>query len=205
MQFDVRLQLPRDARSVPVAREVTSTLLARVEAPDDAIDDVTLALGEACANAVLHASGVSCYSVRVAVDGDGCAIDVEDLAPGAPDDVDGGREEAATVLSPHDGAGTDVDSTAETGRGIALMHALVDDLHVERGSGATRVRLVKRWDGCQVSGEPCGADGNHGAVAPGLSGGSRVPRRVAKTPVSRVTGSRVEAPPGHAVARDPQR
>lgn len=167
MQLDVRLELPRQARSVPVAREVAGSLLAGADAPADAIDDVTLALGEACANAVLHAAGVDSYSVRVAVDGRGCAIDVEDLGPSVPSVADRNGSVAG-----EDSVGRD-EVAAETGRGLEIMRALVDDLRLERAERAMRVHLVKRWDHVAAPPDPPEppADAGPWSSVPGVCAG----------------------------------
>ena len=127
MQLHVQLSLPRDARYVAVMRNVATCLLRDVDAPDHVVDDLRLAVTEACANVVVHAAGVDDYSVHLTVDEGGCEVEVVDLGPGfAPD---------------HPTAGVD----EEDGRGLTLIRTLVDDLEFAREDTAMRVRLVKRW------------------------------------------------------------
>ncbi len=127
MQLHMQLRLPRDARYVAVMRRVAGSLLAEVNAPQDAVDDLQVAITEACGNVVRHASGVDDYSVHLAVDADGCEVEVVDLGPGFV------------------GAGSEVHDDEEAGRGLSLIGALVDDLEFVREDAAMRVRLVKRW------------------------------------------------------------
>ena len=136
MQIRVNLDLPRDARYVPVMRNVTDTLLSDLGAPSAAIDDIQLALSEACANVVRHAVGTHDYHVSLSVKEGGCVIEVADSGPGfSGQEVDDDQPPA----------------DAETGRGLQLMQALVDDLFVVRDDGDNVVRLLKRWDPLRLS------------------------------------------------------
>lgn len=129
----MQLSLPRDSRYVPVMRSVAECVLGRMNAPGDAADDIRVALSEACTNAVRHAVGTSEYTVRFAVAADGCEVEIVDLGPG---------------FDPNGRSGAVAD--AETGRGLMLMRALVDDLEFIRSEDTTRVRLVKRWDDLEL-------------------------------------------------------
>lgn len=127
MQLHMQLRLPRDARYVTVMRRVAGSLLAEVDAPAEAVHDLQVAITEACGNVVRHANGVDDYSVHLAVDAEGCEVEVVDLGPGFV------------------GAGAPVTGEDEDGRGLALIGALVDELEFVREEEAMRVRLVKRW------------------------------------------------------------
>lgn len=129
MQVKLNLDLPRDARYVPLMRNVAGCLLSDLGAPSAAIADVQLALSEACANVVRHAAGTSDYHVGFAVRDDGCEIEVADEGPGFPPPADA----------------TPPAADAESGRGLALMQALVDDLFVLSNDGDSIVRLRKTW------------------------------------------------------------
>lgn len=126
MLVRVQLSLPRDSRFVPVMRNLTACLLHDVHAPQEAVDDVEIAVTEACANVVRHAEGVEDYEVRVEIGVDGCAIEVADLGPGFDE--------------PPDAAGD-----AESGRGLQLMRALMDEMQFVREDDRTRIRLTKHW------------------------------------------------------------
>lgn len=122
------LDLPRDARWVPTVRDVAGSLLQTAGTPDDEVTDVQLALTEACANVVRHAAGTDTYAVGVVIDAAGCEVEIVDHGPGF--------EEGAA-----DGS---ADDDAESGRGLDLMRALVDDLEVCADTATTRVVLRKR-------------------------------------------------------------
>jgi serine/threonine-protein kinase RsbW len=129
--------LPRDARYVPLLRNLTRGLLADFGAPADASHDIQVAVSEACANAVRHASGTAEYMVSLGLDREHCEVEITDRGrsdeplPGPPDV-------------------THVD--AEAGRGLLLMRALVDDFQFTRRDDATCVRLAKIWDHLGVAG-----------------------------------------------------
>lgn len=132
-QIELQLNLPRDARYVGLLRRVTDSLLHGLDVPRDSIDDVTLALSEACSNVVQHARDTDQYGVQLIVAPRACEIEVCDLGPG-PD---------RTTL---EGSAAYPPPEVEYGRGLPLIRALVDELQFDRDHGTTTVRLVKRWD-----------------------------------------------------------
>jgi anti-sigma regulatory factor (Ser/Thr protein kinase) len=77
------LRLPSDAQSVPLARGLCQDAMTRVGVHDSCIDDVALAVTEACANVTVHASGSGrAYEVQVEIDESWCHIRVIDTGPG---------------------------------------------------------------------------------------------------------------------------
>lgn len=153
MLVRMQLALPRDARHVSLMRDVAECVLSGFEVPGDAVDDVKLAVTEACANAVRHASGSAEYAVRLGVSDSECEIEVIDTGPGfkagtvQPPDATGSPDDAAGATAPNA-------AEFESGRGLVLVRALVDDLQFIREHNATRVRLVKRWHGLRLRSEP---------------------------------------------------
>jgi serine/threonine-protein kinase RsbW len=131
----VQLLLPRDARYVPLLRNVAKSLLADLGAPKEASHDIELAVSEACANAVRHATGSAAYMVSLGVDRDRCEVEI----------VDQGKSDEP-LPGPPDVAHVD----AEAGRGLMLMRALVDDFQFTRHDDATCVRLTKSWPGLHL-------------------------------------------------------
>lgn len=136
MLVQMQLSLPRDASYVPVTRSVATSLLQTMNVPEDAAGDVQVVLSEACANVVRHAAGID-YRVSLSVGPDGCEVEVLDAGPGT------GALDAD--LAPPLDLDVDLDWDAETGRGLFLMRALVDDFHFARERDGTRLRLIKRW------------------------------------------------------------
>lgn len=130
MRFEIALCLPRDAETVAVARDMVVAMLHNLGVTTDCIEDIRLALSEACTNVIEHAHATDEYEVQLVVDDDRCAIEVTDAGHGFdPERVDG---HMPPPRSPD-------------GRGLALMQALVDrvDFTSEPKAG-TIVHLVKR-------------------------------------------------------------
>ena len=111
MHMSVRLNLPREADSVPAVRRMLRTVLAALHVDRQSGTDLEIALTEACANVVTHATGADEFEVRLHVAEDHCAIDVLDNGSG----FDASKVDAA-------GPGAD----CERGRGLFLIRALSD-------------------------------------------------------------------------------
>lgn len=132
MQLEMILSMPRDARFVTVLRNVATCMLQGSSAPPEAVQDVEIALSEACTNVVRHASGTDEYSVCLRVDASGCVIEVTDLGPGF----------SALQMAPDE---QPVVEDAEAGRGLYLMKALVDELRFSRTGSEMKVQFTKSW------------------------------------------------------------
>ena len=129
MELDFGLTLPRDALSVPVVRHLCRSTLQRLGVEDACVHEIELALSEASTNVLVHAAGPEDqYEVRVKISDDVCKIDVVDTGAGI--DLD------ALPVEPPVGA--------ESGRGIQLMRALVDELQfATKPHAGTAVQLTK--------------------------------------------------------------
>ena len=130
MQIRFTLQLPRDALSIPVARRVFDASMRTLGVAEECVADVEVALTEACTNVLDHAEVGDEYEVVAGLDENTCVIEVVDRGHGFD----------------HAGHGhTDADLTAEQGRGIQLISALVDRVHFcsRDDDGGTVVRLEK--------------------------------------------------------------
>ena len=126
VHFSVRL--PTDAQSVPLVRGLLRQALQYLGVVEEGIQEIVLALTEACANVVQHAADQDEYEVDVAIDDVLCRITVVD-------DGDGFDVTTASAAPP----------TIEGGRGLVLMRALVDRLDfVQDADGRHRVTLEKR-------------------------------------------------------------
>ena len=126
--LDLSLSLPRESGSVPVVRRRAAQALRAFGVEDEDIDDVQLAITEACANVVEHATASDTYEVKVELAADRCAITVVDKGLGF---------DATTLPDPPP-------ADAEHGRGLVLMRALVDNVafQSEPQAGAV-VHMVK--------------------------------------------------------------
>jgi anti-sigma regulatory factor (Ser/Thr protein kinase) len=128
ISFSVRL--PVDAQSVPLARGLLRQALEHLGVVQSGIEEIVLALTEACANVVEHAGEHDEYQVDVAIDDHMCRISVLDHGEGFDPTA------TPTPITPLDG-----------GRGLILMRALVDRLQFENfEDGRHGVILEKRLE-----------------------------------------------------------
>jgi serine/threonine-protein kinase RsbW len=137
MEIKMVLFLPRDAASVPVSRQVLDGCLETLGVTEDTRTDIALALGEACANVVQHArSGVDYEVLATARDGK-CVIEV--VSSGGRGDA---QVPAGASLGPP--SAEPVPATAEHGRGLKIIDAVVDHLELTGdGRDGTTVRFEK--------------------------------------------------------------
>ncbi|MFD3325242.1 ATP-binding protein [Streptomyces sp. NPDC058701] len=136
------LHLRREAASVPLARRLLLGTMETAGVDPDISFDLSLALSEACANAVEHGGcggppddGAGAYDVTAYLDGDCCRIEVTDSGPGFP---------AATVARRRP-------SLAEHGRGLHLIAELSDHVRFRnrpgRGAVVSFDKMLKWRDG----------------------------------------------------------
>jgi anti-sigma regulatory factor (Ser/Thr protein kinase) len=126
----VSLQLPAEPGHVAVARAVATALARRLELPDELVEEVRLAVGEACARAVaVQALADADVPVQVRLEHD------EEFVAAVEDSAGSG---AVPPAADHDDLfGVDL---AE-GLGIAVLRGLVDDLEVSDTGTGTRIRM----------------------------------------------------------------
>jgi serine/threonine-protein kinase RsbW len=127
------LYLPRDAASVPVSRQVLDGCLETLGVMPGTRADIALALSEACANVIQHAGPGDEYEVQASARNGRCAIEV----------VNTGSRDGGIALS-----GDLVPATAEHGRGLKIINAVVDNLELtgnEREGTTVRFEKTLEW------------------------------------------------------------
>ncbi|MEV0260431.1 ATP-binding protein [Streptomyces sp. NPDC050617] len=125
------LHLRREAASVPLARRLLLGTMETAGVDPDISYDLSVALSEACANAVEHGGDASAedYRVTARIDGDTCRIEVIDSGPGFADKLRArGRR---TPARPHQPS----PDRAEHGRGLFLIESLTDHVRVRNRAG----------------------------------------------------------------------
>jgi len=129
VELKLTLALPRDEFSVPVARRVLARSLGVLGIEEGVVADIELALTEACTNVLDHAVDTDEYEVSAGIDGTVCVIEVIDRG--------GGFDSSTSGL-------VEAEPTAEDGRGLLLMRALVDEVtFTSRPQVGTVVHLEK--------------------------------------------------------------
>ena len=163
------LVFPREALSVPVMRHVLGDTLRDLGADDDGVADLLLAVTEACSNVVRHGGPGQRYEVLASVGRGGCEVQVVNGArgadagrwpgtrlrrgtqPGAP--AEPRRRRLPRPAPRRRSLRQDRPMTAdeaiaalpESGRGLAIMKACVDDVTMSSGpESGTVVSLQKR-------------------------------------------------------------
>ncbi|MGW4564648.1 ATP-binding protein [Streptomyces sp. NPDC004561] len=128
------LHLRREAASVPLARRLLIGTMETAGVDPEISYDLSVALSEACANAVEHGGGApggglsEAYRVTAYLDGEKCRIEVADSGPGLS------RTQEIRPARPD----------SEHGRGLCLIRELAD--HVQIGAKPGRGGTVVSFD-----------------------------------------------------------
>jgi serine/threonine-protein kinase RsbW len=128
VEIKMVLFLPRDAASVPLTRQCLDSCLQTLGVLPDTRSDIALALGEACANVILHAGPADDYRVTARAKDGRCLIDVVN------------RGNLGGIAAP---GHNPTSITAEHGRGLKIMDAVVDNLQLTDGRDQTSVHFEK--------------------------------------------------------------
>ncbi|MBO2449055.1 ATP-binding protein [Actinomadura barringtoniae] len=129
MDLKLSLALPHEALSVPVIRRVLGDALRGLGVNEDCVADILVATSEACTNVIQHARSGGNYEVVGLVDDDVCVLKIMDWGRGL---------RRATSAD-------DLGTLRESGRGLKIMRALVDDLSIDSTPDrGTVVHLRKR-------------------------------------------------------------
>jgi|WetSurMetagenome_2_1015567.scaffolds.fasta_scaffold696267_2 serine/threonine-protein kinase RsbW len=131
MATTVTLRIPSQAEYVAVARLTVAGIAGRMGFPYDAVDDIKVAVGEACTNAIEHAApdpSQEVIEIRCQVDPEALIIEIADQGKG----FDPGLESQPDLL-------------AGGGLGLILIRALMDEVQLDSLAGkGTQVRMIKR-------------------------------------------------------------
>ncbi len=168
------LVFPREALSVPVMRRVLGDTLSRLGLGEACVDDLLLAVTEACTNVLRHAGPGRRYEVVARIDSKRCVVDVVDggrgfdaarlgfrrvvrpsaggvvrlrkrtpvptaPAPGSPGVL------ASRIISSRRKARDEIPAELpESGRGLAIMKACVDDVSLRSRPGQGTVVSLRK-------------------------------------------------------------
>ncbi|HEX2948253.1 MAG TPA: ATP-binding protein [Armatimonadota bacterium] len=133
----VELNIPNRPEFVAVARLAVSAIATRMNFDIEAIEDIKVALGEACNNAIEHgcpsSAGNEMIEIRCDLEANGLVITVQDSG-------DGFDPTTATRQHRH---GTM--TLSERGLGMLLIESLMDEVDFSSTPGdGTQVRMMKR-------------------------------------------------------------
>ncbi|MBV8637114.1 MAG: ATP-binding protein [Candidatus Eremiobacteraeota bacterium] len=126
----VELRVPCKAEWVALARLSVAAVASRLHFSIDEIEDIKLAVAEACTNAIQHAHGSSYIEIRCEALSDGLRIQVRDYGRGTRPESIRSRE---------------LEDERVGGLGVFLIRSLMDDVsydvHPEQG---TQLIMTKR-------------------------------------------------------------
>ncbi|KOT78752.1 ATP-binding protein [Streptomyces rimosus subsp. pseudoverticillatus] len=135
------LHLRREAASVPLARRLLLGTMETAGVDPDISHDLSVALSEACANAVEHGGDAATedYRVTAFINGDTCRIEVTDSGPGFRERTRRtkrpGRSGTPDTAAPPPPMAAPAPAQAEHGRGLFLIEALTDHVRYRNRSG----------------------------------------------------------------------
>lgn len=176
------LVLPRESLSVPVMRRVLGDTLRRLGVEAHSVDDLLLAVTEACTNVLLHAGPGRRYELVAHVSSTRCVIEVLDSGRGFdPATItrrrNGFRSSVRPVARlrrsrPAPASTSPVSPTTlrsriarsrrlarervnvtdlpESGRGLAIMRACVDDVTMQSSPGEGTVVSLRKRIACRT-------------------------------------------------------
>lgn len=123
-QSDVQLVLPAEPESIALARQMVRGIVDHLGWGDESRTDISIAVTEACTNAVLHAypEGGGEYEVLAWADPEELVVAVRDT----------GRGITPAVSSP----------AAGLGLGLPLILAIGDEVAFTHDDGVTEVRMT---------------------------------------------------------------
>ncbi len=127
--------------SVPVMRRVLGDTLRGLGVDEESVYDILLAATEACTNVLTHAGRhVRGYAVVTSLGAVGCQVEVADegigVAP-APQEPPAQEPEAQEPEAP-------VAQLPESGRGLAIMRAFVDNVTLDSRPGHGTVVTMRK-------------------------------------------------------------
>ena len=129
MSDNISISIPTKSEYVSVARLTASVLANKIGFDIEEIEDIKVAVGEACNNAVLHGKCNDTYDINFIVSENSFQIEVIDCGNGFKMDE---------YKAP------DLENPKESGLGLFIMKSLMDEVEVKSSDGdGTYIKLIK--------------------------------------------------------------
>lgn len=129
---EIKLEIPCNAASVSIARKALEGFAIQLGLADEVIDDLKLAVGEICTNAVkFGCPGADNICIRYRVKSDHLEIEVRNQGDFFP-------QEKQTPTKPQ------IENLPVGGLGLYLADQVMDELAITSEGGHTTVRMSKR-------------------------------------------------------------
>jgi serine/threonine-protein kinase RsbW len=124
----VELRIPSKAEWVGVARLAVAGIASRLQFSIEDIEDLKLAVAEACTNCIQHASGSASVSISCQIFAEKIIVTVEDTGRAEVGDLEPRR----------------LGEPKESGLGVFLIRSLMDDVEYELDPDAgTKLTMTK--------------------------------------------------------------
>lgn len=129
MQDIIELTLPCKKQYVTVARLTTSSVASNMNFNIESIEDLKVAVSEACNNVILHSATEDYFDIKYYVDAEELKVVVKDLGKGF---------DISNYEKP------DLDNPQEGGLGIYIIKTLMDQVEIvtKEGNGTT-IEMIK--------------------------------------------------------------
>lgn len=139
-----------ESLSVPVMRRVLGDTLRSLGVDSESVYDILLAATEACTNVLTHGGHqLTSYEVVTSLGAVGCQVEVADEGIGvAAGSLGPAARTGPERPTPESAPETPIAQLPESGRGLAVMRAFVDDVTLDSQPGrGTVVTMSKhiRW------------------------------------------------------------
>lgn len=129
MLDQVSIALPCKSEYVSVVRLSASVIANQMGFDIEAIEDIKVAVGEACNNAVIHSACDCTFNIRFTVEKDRFVCEISDCGKGF---------DFEEYTEP------DLANPKGNGLGIFIMKSLMDEVHLESEEGnGTKIVLIK--------------------------------------------------------------
>lgn len=125
----VNISLPSKPEYVSVARLTASYIASQMNFDIEEIEDIKLAVGEACNNVVLHSKSENTYEMTITNKLNELQIEIIDQGKGF--DMSSYQKPSPEMLQ-------------ENGMGLFIIQSLMDDVKIETSNGVgTRIVMTK--------------------------------------------------------------
>ncbi len=126
----IKLEIPVATEYVSIVRKAAEQAARHLKFHDCEIDDIKLAVGEACTNAVRHADSNDSQSVYCEIRLAGETMEIE---------IRNGVASDETPVVPEK-----PDTSCEGGYGLYLMHSLMDSVDLDWNSKTATIKMTKK-------------------------------------------------------------
>lgn len=132
----IRLEIPSSTEYVSLVRHAVEGIAHRMRFDEPEINDLKLAVGEACTNAVRHGCPSEAHPFVTVV----CKVNSGCLEIEVCNSLAGG-ESCPTIVGSLD---DNIENRKEGGMGLYIMRSLMDEVDIIWGANTARIRMVKR-------------------------------------------------------------